>query len=109
MMSAAQLKRYRHAVDSGTKGTRLAHVVERLRAEGLELGGGQSSKSAPRGYPQDHPRIELLRYKGLICWRHWPVAPWLHTPEAKDKAAGFLLTAAPLHQWLEQNAGSDPG
>jgi hypothetical protein len=37
------------------------------------------------------------------------VAPWLHTPEAKDKVAGFLLTAAPLHQWLEQNAGSDPG
>jgi hypothetical protein len=36
---------------------RLAHVVERLRAEGLEVGGSQALKSPPRRYPQDHPRI----------------------------------------------------
>ena len=84
-------------------------MVERLRAEGLEAGRGQALKSAPRGYPQDYPRIELLHFKGLICWRHWPVAPWLHTAEARDKVAGFLLTAALLHQWLEQNVGPDPG
>ena len=96
MMTAAQLERYRHA------------VVERLRAEGLEVAGGQALKTAPRGYPADHPRIELLRYKGLICWRHWPVEPWLHTAQASDKVAGFLRTAAPLSQWLDDQVGPDP-
>jgi uncharacterized protein (TIGR02453 family) len=109
MMSAAQLERYRHAVDDDAEGVQLAEVVERLRAEGLEVaGGGQALKTAPRGYPADHPRIELLRYKGLICWRHWPVEPWLHTAQASDKVAGFLRTAAPLSQWLDHQVGPDP-
>jgi uncharacterized protein (TIGR02453 family) len=106
-MSATQLERYRHAVDREADGARLAQVVARLRVEGLEVGGAQALRSAPRGYPGDHPRIELLRYKGLICWRHWPVAAWLHTAAAKEKVAGVLRVAAPLHQWLDQNVGPD--
>lgn len=108
-MSTAQLERYRHAVDRETDGARLAQVVARLRADGVEVGGAQTLKSAPRGYPSDHPRIELLRYKGLICWRHWPVAPWLRTAAAKDKVAGILRVAAPLHQWLDRNVGPEAG
>jgi uncharacterized protein (DUF2461 family) len=64
MMSTAQLERYRQAVDDETRGTQLVGVVERLRAEGLKVGGGQALKTAPRGYPKDHPRSELLCYKG---------------------------------------------
>ena len=104
-MTAAQLDRYRHAVDDASRGAPLAEVVERLRGEGLQVGGGQTLKTAPRGYPGDHPRIGLLRCKGLICWRQWPVAPWLGTAKAKDRVAGFLRTAAPLHQWLDQQVG----
>jgi uncharacterized protein (TIGR02453 family) len=108
MPTAAQLERYRHAVDDEADGSQLAELVARLRAAGLEVGGGQTLKSAPRGYPRDHARIELLRCKGLICWRHWPVAPWLYTARAKGHVAGFLRTAAPLHQWLDQQVGPDP-
>jgi uncharacterized protein (TIGR02453 family) len=107
MMTTAQLERYRRAVDDETAGARLSEVVERLGAEGLEVGGGQTLKSAPRGYPNDHPRIDLLRCKGLICWRQWAVAPWLGTPDAKDHVAGFLRTATPLHNWLDQRVGPD--
>ena len=63
LMTAAQLERYRRAVDDESSGARLAGLVERLRGEGLEVGGGQTLKTAPRGYPGDHPRIGLLRYK----------------------------------------------
>ena len=108
MMTAAQLDRYRRAVDDDTSGARLAGLVEQLRVEGLEVGGGQMLKTAPRGYPGDHPRIGLLRCKGLICWQQWPVAPWLYTAGAKDRVTGFLRTAAPLHQWLDQQVGPDP-
>ena len=107
-MTAAQLERYRRAVDDDADGVHLAEIAGRLRAEGLEVGGGQALKTAPRGYSADHPRIELLRYKGLICWHHWPVEPWLHTAEASGKVAGVLRTAAPLHQWLDRNVGPDP-
>ena len=108
MMTAAQLERYRRAVDDETGGAQLAGVVERLRAEGLEVGGGQALKGAPRGYPADHPRIELLRWKGLICWQDWPVAPWLRTAKTRDRVAGFLRTAAPLQHWLDHRVGPDP-
>jgi uncharacterized protein (TIGR02453 family) len=108
VMSPAQLERYRRAVDDEAEGSALARVVDLLRAGGLEAGCGQALKGAPRGYPTDHPRIELLRCKGLICWQHWPAAPWLHTAEAKDRVAGFLRTAAPLHRWLDRNVGPDP-
>ena len=108
MMSAAQLDRYRRAVDRDTAGVQLAQLVARLTAAGLVVGGGQALKTAPRGYRADHPRIGLLRYKGLICWRHWPVAPWLHSPKAKEQVVGVLRAAAPLHQWLDQHVGPDP-
>src|SRR5262247_1931321 len=107
MMTGAQLERYRRAVGDETTGAPLAAVVEGLRADGLEVGSRQALKSAPRGYPGDHPRIELLRCKGLICWRDWPVAPWLHTAKALDRVTGFLRAAAPLQRWLSQQVGPD--
>src|SRR5690348_4435580 len=61
MMSAGQLDRYRQAVDAEPSGVLLALLVAQLRAAGLEVGGGQALKTAPRGFPVDHPRIELLR------------------------------------------------
>jgi len=108
LMSAGQLERYRQAAGDDTSGAGLAGLVQRLRGEGLEVGGGQTLKSAPRGYPKDHPRVELLRYKGLICWQHWPVGSWLQTAQAKDRVTGFLRVAAPLHRWLDDNVGPAP-
>ena len=105
MMTTAQVDQYRRAVSNETLGAQLVALVERLRGEGLQVGGGQMLKTAPRGYPSDHPRIELLRCKGLICWQHWPIAPWLSTAKAKDRVAGFLRAAAPLHHWLDQQVG----
>src|SRR5262249_14644476 len=98
LMSAAQLERYRHAVDDEVDGARLAQTVARLRDEGLEVGGAQALKSAPRGYRTDHPRIELLRYKGLICWRGRPGGPWVPRGPAEGRGAGCPLPHAPGHR-----------
>ena len=57
-----QLERYRAAVASDDSGPRLEAA---LATAGLEV-AGLSLKTAPRGYPKDHPRIELLRRKQLI-------------------------------------------
>ena len=47
----------------------------------------------------------LLRYKGVVAWREWPVEPWLSTPAAKDKVAEFIVTTQPLHDWLDTHVG----
>jgi uncharacterized protein (TIGR02453 family) len=104
-MAPDQLERYREAVDDDRSGGELAGVVARLRAAGLEATAHGVLKSAPKGYPRDHPRIELLRYKGLIAWKQWPAGAWLGTRRAKDRVVGFLEASRPLVEWLRANVG----
>jgi uncharacterized protein (TIGR02453 family) len=100
-----QLERYRRAVADDEAGPALVAIVERLRADGIEVGGASSLKGAPRGYPKDHPRVDLLRQRGLIAWRHWALAEWLHTGAAKERVVDFLRFVAPLQGWLDERVG----
>jgi uncharacterized protein (TIGR02453 family) len=105
-MASDQLERFRAAVaDDGTGGQLESLVAERRRA-GAEVTAHESLKTAPRGYPKDHPRIELLRLKGLITWREWPVEPWLATGKAKTRVVEHLRGAQPILGWLDANVGS---
>lgn len=104
-MSPDQLDRYRRAVDDERPGQDLAGILATARAAGLEAMGHGVLKSAPRGYPKDHPRIELLRYKGLVAWKQWPAGAWLGTRRAKDRVVEFLRASAPLVGWLRTHVG----
>jgi uncharacterized protein (TIGR02453 family) len=104
-MEPDQLDRYRRAVAEDAAGAELAGIVDRLAAKRIQVEGSSSLKTAPRGYPKDHPRIDLLRHRGLIAWRHWPVEPWVHTAAAKRRVVEFLRTAAPLQGWLDEHVG----
>jgi uncharacterized protein (TIGR02453 family) len=84
-MAPDQLDRYRKAVTDDRSGARLVKILADAKASGLEVSGHDVLKTAPKGYPRDHPRIELLRYKGLITWREWPVGAWLGTRRAKER------------------------
>ncbi|MEW6153220.1 MAG: DUF2461 domain-containing protein [Actinomycetota bacterium] len=105
VMAADQLDRYRRAVDDGTTGPALEAVVGELARAGIEVTGHGSLKTAPRGYPKDHPRVALLRHKGLIAWKQWPPAAWLGTKAAKARIVGFIEAAAPLDRWLAEHVG----
>jgi len=100
-----QLARYRTAVASDLAGPELERIAAVIEKAGLAVHGHGVLKSAPRGYPPDHPRIGLLRYKGLTAWREWPVAPWLETASAKDRLIDFLRTSLPLVAWLNEKVG----
>jgi uncharacterized protein (TIGR02453 family) len=102
MMDSEQLDRYRKAVDADPSGSQLEKLVAGIRELGIEVNGHDVLKSAPKGYKPDHPRIELLRCKGLTAWRQWPVEPWLATAEAKQHVAAFLADTRPLRDWLSQ-------
>jgi uncharacterized protein (TIGR02453 family) len=104
-MAPDQLERYRVAVSEDRPGGKLVDLVAKASAAGVEVTGHEVLKTAPRGYPKDHPRIELLRCKGLITWREWPAAAWLGTRRAKDRVIEFLRLSKPLNDWLRTYVG----
>jgi uncharacterized protein (TIGR02453 family) len=100
-----QLERYRAAVADARKGPALVKLVTAARAAKIDITASETLKTAPRGYPKDHARIDLLRQKGLIAWREWPVGAWLGTAKAKQRVVDFLHDAAPVQRWLDRNVG----
>lgn len=104
-MAPDQLERYRQAVADERSGRKLGSIVAKASAVGLDVTGHDVLKTAPKGYPKDHPRIELLRSKGLITWKEWPVGAWLGTRRAKDRVIEFLVASKPLNGWLRTNVG----
>ena len=105
MMAPDQLSRYRAAVDDAATGAELVAVVADAAKAKVEITGHDVLKTAPKGYPKDHPRVELLKYKGLIAWKSWPVAAWLGTAAAKKRVVDFLHATEPLRAWLAANVG----
>jgi uncharacterized protein (TIGR02453 family) len=99
-----ELARYRAAV-AGPVGAELAAIVAELEKAGVEVQGHGSLKSAPRGYPADHPRIDLLRHKGLTTWTHWDRGPWLQSPSAAERVTSFFRTSSAFCYWLTSNVG----
>ncbi len=102
---SVELQRFRAAVDADESGAELVAIVADLHQGGYQTMAHGVLKTAPRGYPKDHPRIELLRHKGLAMMKTWPVAAWLGTEKAKDRVVTALRAAGPLNRWLTENVG----
>ena len=105
VMAPDQLKRYRDAVVNETTGSSLVSLVAQAEKTGLSVSAHETLKTAPRGYPKDHPRVDLLRRKGLITWKEWPVGAWLGTAQAKKRVVDALRAARPLMGWLDAEVG----
>ena len=99
-MGPEHLARYREAVVSDAPGADLEQLIAVIEKADVTVHGHGALKSAPRGYPADHPRVALLRYKGLTAWKQWTVEPWLETAAAKDRIVAFFRTVEPLCSWL---------
>jgi uncharacterized protein (DUF2461 family) len=105
-MAPDQVERYRQAVAGEVTGAELAAVISAVEQHKIAVHGQDVLKTAPRGYPADHPRIELLRYKGVVAWQEWPVEPWLTTASAKKHVSDFLVATRPLASWLAEHVGA---
>jgi uncharacterized protein (TIGR02453 family) len=104
-MASDQLDRYRRAVDASRSGGALERIVQEIDRAGFAAVGHGVLRSAPRGYPKDHPRIELLRFKGIVTWHAWPTGAWLGTPTAKGRIEAFFEASVPLNRWLAKHVG----
>jgi uncharacterized protein (TIGR02453 family) len=99
-----QVGRYRAAVDDEVPGAELAALVSGLEAAGMEI-GGEVLKTRPRGIPENHPRLELLRHKSLTAGRRYRAAGWLATRRALSKVRGDWESVRPLVEWINQYVG----
>jgi uncharacterized protein (TIGR02453 family) len=104
-MASDQLDRYRRAVATDLPGEELGRLIDAAATKKIVITGHDTLKTAPRGYPKDHPRADLLRHKGLIAWQEWPVAAWLGTAAARERVTGFLRATRPLCAWLDKHVG----
>lgn len=104
-MAADQLARFRAAVAADATGREVEGLAAALTKRGYSMGAISELKTAPRGFPKDHPRIELLRRKGLIATRSWPVARWMHGPKAADRIRSAWEDCGDLCEWLDLHVG----
>jgi uncharacterized protein (TIGR02453 family) len=103
--SSDQVERYRAAVLDDTTGPRLVDIVEGLRGDGYLIEGDRM-KTRPRGVPEDHPRVDLLRHRSLIAHRMWEPAAWMHTRRTLNRIRQAWERMAPLNEWLTDNVGA---
>jgi uncharacterized protein (TIGR02453 family) len=99
-----QLERIRRAIDAGRTAAPLTRAIGRAQKAGLTL-SEPALVRAPRGYPADHPRLDLLRCKSLTVSRRHALGPWLHRPKAGRTIREELEAAAPLVRWLGEHVG----
>jgi uncharacterized protein (DUF2461 family) len=95
----------RNAIADDDTGPALATIVTNLTDDGWTLGGEQL-KTAPRGMPKDHPRIDLLRHKQLTAERDYGRDPIIHSPELAHAVREDWRALRPLVAWL---AAASPG
>jgi uncharacterized protein (TIGR02453 family) len=101
MPDSAWLRRYRDAV-AGPAGEELARHIASMQAAGLNVGGNEL-KTVPRGYPPDHPRLELLRWREVTAGRQFSIEPWIATAAAKDRVIETWEAMRPFSEWLTEH------
>lgn len=83
----------------------LLDIFAKLENDGFEL-PDDPLRTAPRGYPADHPAIELLRRRSFGAERR--LAPGaLDNPDGAELIFATWTTLDPLVRWLE-DAGATP-
>ncbi len=104
VMAPDQLARYREAVDDDSTGGELERIVVDVKRRGLDV-EGPGLKTAPRGYPRDHPRVELLRRKSVAAMTRFQPAYWLGTSAAADRIIGVWQAGSEMNAWLDTHVG----
>lgn len=103
--STARLASIREAITDDAHGSQLEQILADLQASGWTL-GGDTLKTAPRGYDIDHPRIGLLRHKSMTLGKDYGFDAFIHTPELLDRVQADWREATPFVDWVLAHARS---
>jgi uncharacterized protein (TIGR02453 family) len=97
--SSARLAVIREAITDDAHGAQLEGILAELEGSGWKV-GGETLKTAPRGYDVDHPRIALLRHKSLTVGREYGFEPVIHSPDLVDRVREDWRAATPFLDWV---------
>jgi len=97
--SSARLAVIREAISDDAHGTQLEGILAELEASGWNV-GGETLKTAPRGYDVEHPRIALLRHKSLTVGREYGFDPVIHSSDLVEQVRTDWRTATPFLEWV---------
>lgn len=103
-LQSDQIARFRQAVDTDLHGPELERIVTTLRDSGWEIKGEQL-KTKPRGYSDDHPRIDLLRHKSLYAVKRWEPDDTLHEPACLDRVRQAWREVRDFNTWAADHVG----
>ena len=67
---------------------------------------GDRLATRPRGVAPDHPRLELLRHRGLYAHRGWEPDDALHEAATAERVAAVWRATRPLTDWLDDHVGA---
>lgn len=97
--SPDRLASIRAAIDHDRHGPELERIIGSLMAADWEI-GGSTLKTSPRGFPADHPRIELLRHKTLTASHHLGFDEVIHSRALVDRIRADWRQTTALLDWL---------
>ncbi len=100
---SSRLATFRRAVADDRTGPELVAMLDALAAQGWEL-GGDTLKTAPRGFDKDHPRIDLLRHKTMSLGKSYGFEKVIHTPELADRVRDDWRVARPFLDWVADHS-----
>jgi uncharacterized protein (TIGR02453 family) len=108
MMAPDQLERYREAVAADATGRALQDMLHDLQQRDFEVGHGMSAalKTAPRGYPRDHPRVDLLRQKAVSAHRRLTATRLRDGAALRQFVVDTFDACEPLNDWIMSNIGT---
>ncbi|MDF0530117.1 DUF2461 domain-containing protein [Tsukamurella sp. 8F] len=100
--NADRLAFLRRAIDDERHGPALEQVIAKLRRQGWEI-GGDTLKTAPRGWDTGHPRIELLRHRSLVASRDYGFGEIIGSPALVDRIRKHWRQTRPLLDWVVEH------
>ncbi|MPZ81165.1 MAG: TIGR02453 family protein [Actinophytocola sp.] len=103
-LHADQLARFRTAVAEEIHGEALGKILTKLEKAGWEIKGDRLA-TKPRGYPADHPRLDLLRYRSVYAARTWPPDDVLHERVLLDRVRKAWRAVRAFNEWARDHVG----
>ncbi len=104
-MDPATLATHRKALLDPRRGKELERILAPLRRKGFAIEARESLKRPPPGVDPEHPRVELLRMKGLIAVSPELPRKLLGSERLVDRLVEVASACAPLNRWLLRICG----